>query len=271
MPEVIVAEHAGLCYGVKRALLLAWEAANNHKSIFSYGELVHNPQLSDFFGTLGVRIVDSLDGLVAGDCLVIRSHGAPLQVYEECRSKNITMVDATCPKVKEAQRALVQLERDGYFPVIFGDEAHPEVRAMRSYVKHSIVISGTDDIPSLPRSPLGVISQTTQVQDMFYSVLESLPVSFVMYNTICDATRNRQDAAVELAKSVDLMLVIGGNNSSNTKKLYQLCSNIVETHQIESCEEVRPEWSSKGTIGVTAGASTPDYVLAEVVNRIKEN
>ncbi len=269
-----IAENAGFCYGVMRAIDIANRALEKHKTLYSFGPIIHNPQVVEEYEKKGLRVVESIDE-VDGPVL-IRSHGVAPEIYEKLREKGVEIIDATCPFVKEAQRYAKQLCDEGYKVVIFGDKDHPEVKAHLGYTNYTaIAINSEEEAKKVKATRVGVVCQTTQSVERFGRVIEILAKKIrelKVFNTICDATEKRQKAARELAKRSDLMIVIGGKNSANTRKLYEICKETAKNaYHIETEKEIDPEWF-KGVerVGITAGASTPSYIIERIYNFIKE-
>ena len=259
-----VADQAGYCFGVRRALDMAKEYLSRHdRKVYSLGPIIHNPEVVGEFRKRGLIPVDSLDNVDEG-VLVIRSHGVEKKLLEEARSKGLEVVDATCPFVKNAQRLARQLSRDAYQLVIVGEESHPEVKGILSYSgKAPIVVNNVEQLREMDIAPkVGVLAQTTQAQENFIEVVNAVLARAYecrAYNTICNATLSRQAAAAELAHTVDAMFVVGGRNSANTARLAELCSSAgAVTYHIESPDEITAEMlAHRERIGITAGASTP--------------
>lgn len=277
--QISLAEYAGFCSGVRKAVDLVYETIKKYpdRNIYTLGPIVHNPQLVASLEEKGVRVAD-IDDLKPGDVAIVRSHGAPSSTYEKAKKKGVILIDASCPFVKRAQNYAKMLNDEGYSIVIIGEEDHPEVRAVLSHAgKGAVVIGSNNNVQEklLNKSDkLGILSQTTQSLKNFKEVIVELLTyahEFKIYNTICGATTRRQNSATKLAHEVDLMIVVGGYHSSNTTKLAELCSAIVETHHIEKPDELKPEWfKDKQKIGLTAGASTPEFVIKGVLNQIEE-
>ena len=240
--EVILAEYFGFCYGVKRAIKIAKENADGKTS--TLGPIIHNPQMVERLKAEGVGMVENLDEMKEGT-IIIRSHGVGPQVYEKIQAKDLKIVDATCPHVKKAQMSARSLEGRA---TILENESEAENFA--------------------PCPKLGIVSQTTVSGAHFKKiVLQLLDKSkdIKILRTICTATDQRQTAAMELASKVDVMLVVGGRNSANTTKLAKLCESKCTTYHIETAQEILPEWFTKSNkVGITAGASTPDWIIREV-------
>ena len=267
--EVILAEHLGFCYGVKRAIEIARQNASTDGTSSTLGPIIHNPQMVERLKNEGVGTVASLgemeDGLV-----IIRSHGVGPKVYEEAESRGLELVDATCPHVKKAQLSAKLLSEEGYTVVIIGEKNHPEVKSIFEWTTHGAHIIETEaEAEELPRiGKLGIVSQTTFSAKRFQTIVSRLlekSREIKILRTRCTATDLRQKAALELAENVDMMLVIGGKNSANTSRLAQICATKCKTYHIETVAELQDDWM-KGVnkIGITAGASTPDWIIKEV-------
>ncbi len=272
--EVIVAEHAGVCYGVERALRLAREAASSDAPVHTLGPLIHNPQAVQALADQGVRVVEGPEGIDTG-VLIIRSHGVNPAVIERAQERGLAVVDATCPFVSTAQRHAAELARQGYTVVIVGEADHPEVEGIVAHAGGAIVVEASADLPErLPSRRVGVVVQTTQAESRLREVVAAL-VGRVnelrVYNTICSATVKRQRAADELARRVDVMVVVGGRNSGNTTRLAEICRAVnPRVHHIESAAELDRAWfEGASTVGVTAGASTPEEQIVSVVEAIE--
>ncbi|RJP70950.1 MAG: 4-hydroxy-3-methylbut-2-enyl diphosphate reductase [Candidatus Abyssobacteria bacterium SURF_17] len=275
--SVQIAEQAGYCFGVRRALDMVKEHLTGHdKRVYSLGPIIHNPQVVEEFRKRGLTPVESLASVSEG-VLVIRSHGVEKELLEEAHRKGLEVVDATCPFVKNAQRLARQLSEDGYQVLIVGEEAHPEVKGILSYCgENTLVVSSVEHLEGKAISPkAGILAQTTQSQERFIKIVHAvLLVAYEcrVFNTICNATLARQTAAVELAGAVDVMFVIGGRNSANTARLAELCrAGGTTTYHIETADEIMPEMvSGKQRIGITAGASTPSTHIEAVQKRLEQ-
>jgi 4-hydroxy-3-methylbut-2-enyl diphosphate reductase len=275
--KIIRAENAGFCFGVKRAMKLAFEAASNsEKPIHSLGPLIHNPQQVEFLVQKGVHVVSDLDALNSGETLIIRSHGTHPAVLEEAAAKGLKIVDATCPFVVKAQRLAQNLSAEGYQVIIVGEGNHPEVIGIMGFAGGKArVVEKASDLDRSPVEPrVGVIAQTTQSLDNFREVVSALVEKsdeLKVFNTICHATTDRQEAALDIARKVELMIVIGGHNSANTSRLASLClGSGVQTHHIETADELEASWlEGITTVGITAGASTPEWVIEDVIDELR--
>jgi 4-hydroxy-3-methylbut-2-enyl diphosphate reductase len=274
--EIKVAKSAGFCWGVKRAVNMAVRAIKKGKGkAYCLGELIHNKREINRLKTLGMEFVDNMEELKEGSTVIIRSHGIAPQVLENLKKKGLDIVDATCPFVKEVQDKAVKLEKEGYPALILGNSNHPEVEGIAGHVKAPIIVNSLEELKKLPQFlKLGVVCQTTLNLDFFRKAISLLALKakeLKVYNTICKATAIRQKEAKELASQVDVMLIIGGKNSSNTTKLYQISKSVNErSYHIESKEEIDLSWFEGAEIvGVTAGASTPQWVIDEVVSYLR--
>lgn len=271
------AEHAGACYGVQRALDMAEEALRLHGRADTLGPLIHNPQVVADLEARGARVAERAEDVQAGT-VVIRSHGVMPQVREQLAAAQAEVVDATCPHVLRAQKAAQQLAAQGCRVLIVGDPGHPEVCAIREYARREgakvDVVQSAEDIPDDLYDPVGVVVQTTQRAEVLQAVLVRLQERGLqpqVRDTICSATGERQQAAERLAASVDAMVVIGGRNSSNTTRLAEICADACpRTFHVESADELdRSRFAGCESIGVTAGASTPEYQIAEVMRALQ--
>ncbi len=274
--KIEVAEHAGYCYGVERALKITKEASEESNTpIYTLGPIIHNPQVVKSLSVQNVHAVENLGEIEKGT-IIIRSHGVDPRIVAEAKKKRIKVVDATCPFVKKAQRRATQLVKEGYQLIIVGERNHPEVIGILAHADNkALVAEDSKDIKCFHLSKkVGVVVQTTQLENNLKAIVsELLPrvSELIVFNTICNATLQRQFAAQEIAKKVDVVLVVGGKNSANTTHLAQVCRQInPNTHHIEVASEINPAWFTQDCIvGVTAGASTPKWILEEVVQKLQ--
>ncbi|NMB45531.1 MAG: bifunctional 4-hydroxy-3-methylbut-2-enyl diphosphate reductase/30S ribosomal protein S1 [Firmicutes bacterium] len=275
---VELADNAGFCFGVKRAIDAAMRTADEHHGvpIYTLGPLIHSPQTVAHLTERGIKVADRIEEIDTG-VVIIRSHGVPPQTIERARAKGLRVVDATCPFVVRAMTWAAGLRRDGYQVVIVGDRDHPEVTAILGATDNTGVVAGNpEEVVALPIGECyGAVAQTTQSLSNYRACIAELvgkarEVKF--YDSICTATARRQQAAHELASRVDVMLVVGGRNSANTSRLAQICQESgARTYHIETAEEIEPHWFRLGDkVGVTAGASTPNWLIEEVVQRMTE-
>lgn len=275
--EVLLAESAGACYGVKRALDLAFSSTKDGNSAQTLGPLIHNPQVVANLEEQGISVAHTPEEITAST-VVIRSHGVTPEVLDQLNSLEVTIIDATCPHVIRAQQAAFNLAQAGNTVLVIGEENHPEVQGLAAWARRGrgavIVADSPQALPEIIPEPLGIVVQTTQSRETFDSILNALSsrgISPTIHDTICSATSKRQNAAIALAEQVDAMVIIGGKNSSNTTRLYELCSNIAPAaFHIESAEELNRSWFEQAhTVGVTAGASTPDDQIQAVVDCLR--
>lgn len=272
--KIRIAENAGFCYGVRRAIKIADQALEKNDTIYSLGPIIHNPQVVSEYERKGLKVIENISE--AKNAVLIRSHGISPQIYQLISKKNLECIDATCPFVKEAQDYAKKLYEENYFVVIIGDKNHPEVQAHIAYANYKAqVINSKEEASNIQAQKIGVISQTTQSVDNFVSIVSELVKSakeIRIFNTICDATEKRQESAKELAKVSDIMIVIGGKNSANTRKLYEICLNFCKkVYHIETKQELKKEWfDSVENIGITAGASTPSWLIEDVIRAIED-
>ena len=278
MSNIRVAESAGFCFGVKRAIEMAYEAIGVEPKLYSYGQLIHNKTVTDDLASKGLEIVENLDGLTEGT-LLIRSHGVGKALYDEAEAKGLKILDGTCPFVKKIHNIVHEKLANGMGIIIVGDGTHPEVIGINGWCENAAVIledeeaAKTKEIPEKDR--YAVVVQTTFRQAKFDKILEILQdrgINMEIHNTICSATEKRQTEAEELSKTVDKMIVIGGKNSSNTQKLVEICAkNCGNTVHIETiCDLVLNNFGKDDKIGITAGASTPPAIIKEVVVTMSE-
>ena len=274
--KLIVAKSAGVCFGVKRAMDIAREAAKKYpKDLYTLGPLIHNPQAVEFLDKLGVKVKNRIEQIPRGT-VIFRSHGVSLRDLMKAREKRLRIIDATCPIVKRAQLYAKYLHRHRYALLIVGDAQHPEVEAIRSYIPEGVdVVEDVGAAQELgPWEKLGMIAQTTQSFSLFKEVVAvclERAKELRVFNTICHATTIRQMEAVEIAKKVDCMIVIGGYNSGNTQRLAAICRDIQpHTYHIETAQELHPRWlAGREKIGLTAGASTPSWIIKEVEVKVR--
>ena len=278
MSNIRVAESAGFCFGVKRAIEMAYEAIGVEPKLYSYGQLIHNKTVTDDLASKGLEIVENLDGLTEGT-LLIRSHGVGKALYDEAEAKGLKILDGTCPFVKKIHDIVHDKLAEGLGIIVVGDGTHPEVIGINGWCENAAVIledeeaAKTKEIPE--KEKYAVVVQTTFRQAKFDKILEILQdrgVNMEVHNTICSATEKRQTEAEELSKTVDKMIVIGGKNSSNTQKLVEICAkNCGNTVHIETiCDLVLNNFGKDDKIGITAGASTPPAIIKEVVVTMSE-
>lgn len=275
--EIIVAKSAGFCFGVKNAVEEAEKASKLEGKTVTLGPIIHNRQVVDDLKSKNVDIINSADELQEGLRVVIRSHGISKSEYEEIKKKGGEIVDATCPNVKNIHKIVEEKYNLGYQIIIIGDASHPEVAGINGWCMNSaIIINKDEDLESLKDSydKLCIVCQTTFNKDKWYGLVCKLlkhSSEVLIYNTICASTQLRQSEAVELSKNVDAVIVIGGKESSNTRRLYEVClENCKNVYYVESADELNiDDFKNLNKVGVTAGASTPEYLINEVTDRLK--
>ena len=277
--EIILASNAGFCFGVRAAINKGEKLIEEGKGpIATLGPLIHNPQEVSRLESLGIKSYDDIDSVQEKNVL-IRTHGVAPSVYQEIEKHGHEYFDCTCPKVKRVQQIAREHAEAGYQVLILGDCKHPEVMAIVGWTNDTaIVFISLDELKdlSLEGKRICLVSQTTEKIERFEKAveyLESLSLEeLVVQNTICTATRDRQSDASELAAKVDLMVVIGGYNSANTCKLVSICQDVgVTTKHVETAAELKSEWfEGVDKIGLTAGASTPDWIIREVIDKMEE-
>jgi len=271
-----IAANSGFCFGVRRAIEMAEKTLARGGRVYSLGPVIHNPQEISRLEALGLRVIDDVAQAEAG-LLIIRSHGISPETAEAARAKGLELVDATCPLVKRVQNLAQKLYNEDYSVVVVGDAQHPEVEAVLGYAPGATVVGDADHLDSvLALAKVGVVCQTTQPPAKYHELVAELARRFSgqelrVFVTICSATVDRQDSATELARRVEVMFVLGGRNSSNTRQLARLCESTgVTTHHLESADELTSAMlSGRRRIGVTAGASTPQWVVEQFLERAK--
>jgi small subunit ribosomal protein S1 len=274
--KIHVVKEAGFCFGVKRAIKLACKAVKGKNGkAYTLGPLIHNPQVVEDLEKRGVHAVKEVRATRRGT-LIIRSHGLHPEIQRRIKTKGIKVVDATCPFVKKAQRMAQLLHDQGYRVAVVGEAHHPEVQGIVGYAGNSaLVINHNRAKRSFPHfKKLGVIAQTTLSIDAFKWVIAKLienTEELKVCNTICDATARAQRATLKLAGRVDMMIVVGGHNSANTTRLAKLCRKLgTPTRHVETAGELRRAWfKNKKSVGVTAGTSTPEWLIKQVAERIQ--
>ena len=273
--KVIVAEKCGFCHGVKNAIRMAEKILAHEDEVYSLGPIIHNKDVVEQLAQTGLKTVSKVEDIQSGTVL-IRSHGAAPQQLARLREKGINIVDATCVLVKRLQHIAGEFERDGYKVVIFGDENHPEVQAVVGCAKEAVVIADESDLHKLPENArLGIVCQTTQSPEHFGRMLGAIGQGsfkeLKVINTLCEEAIKRQQSAVQLCKQVDIMFVLGGLESANTRRLADLCKNEnSQTYHLQNWNGLDKQvLFGKEIAGVTAGASTPEWIIAEFVKNLE--
>lgn len=274
--EVVVADKCGFCPGVNNAISIAEKILADHEEVYCLGPIIHNRDVVEQLAKKGLRTVDDVEQIKAGVTVLIRSHGAAPEQMTRLSQKGVNIVDATCVLVKRLQQIASQMQKDGYKVVIIGDRNHPEVQAVAGCMSEAIVIANESDLHKIAENAkLGVVCQTTQSPEFFSSMLCVIArCSFSevkVVNTLCKEAVKRQESAVELCRQVDIMFVLGGLESANTRKLAELCKKYnKQTFHLQNWQEFDINASfGKKVAGVTAGASTPEWIIDEFVEKLR--
>jgi 4-hydroxy-3-methylbut-2-enyl diphosphate reductase len=276
--KISIAKKAGFCFGVKRAIEIAYETLNNSadKPVYTLGPLVHNPQVIQKLEKDGIKTIEELDEHPVG-YLVIRTHGVSPSIRNRAITLGYTIIDATCPLVQKIHDIALDLQNQEYPILVIGHASHPEVIGIVGEVEGNCqVIESVEDAKNLPyRTKLGVVVQTTALWPKYHSIATELlekAKEVRIYNTICQATIERQTSAEEIAAHNDLMVIIGGKNSSNTRRLLEICLSVnPRAHLVESPDELQNQWfEGVNRVGLTAGASTPDYIINDIYEYIEK-
>ncbi len=274
--EVKLASNYGFCFGVKRAIKIA----EDYKNSATMGPLIHNQdEINRLKNDYNVGLYSSLSDVKDNDTVIIRTHGIPKNELKNLRAQNAKIINATCPFVTTPQQIVKKMSKEGYSILIFGDAEHPEVKGVASYGEDPtdvhIIMEPLDlENVTFKQNKIATVAQTTKKKEKYLEIVNTLILKnkeVRVFNTICDATFENQDAARELSKEVDVMIVIGGKNSSNTKQLHSIClENCPDSYLIENELELDFTWfNNKKLCGITAGASTPDWIIQQVVDKIK--
>ncbi len=274
--EIKLASNYGFCFGVKRAIKIA----EDYKNSSTMGPLIHNQdEINRLQNDFNVGLYTNLEEVKDNDTVIIRTHGIPKNDLKNLRAQNAKIINATCPFVTTPQQIVKKMSKEGYSILIFGDLDHPEVKGVQSYAEdqndvHIILEPSDIDKLIFKNNKIATVAQTTKKKETYLEIVNALILKnkeVRVFNTICDATFENQDAARELSKEVDVMIVIGGKNSSNTKQLHSIClENCTDSYLIENESELNASWFlNKSLCGITAGASTPDWIIQQVMERIK--
>lgn len=277
MVQINITRHGGFCFGVKRAVETALKASQSFRNVVMLGEIVHNEHVVKKIDEAGVKVINDLSEISEGT-LLLRAHGSTPQVYEEAIRKGLEIIDATCPLVLEIHKIVIELEKKGYQILIIGDKDHDEVKGISAQVKNAIVVSKPEDVSKLLPArikKLGVVTQSTQNIDNVKRVLAELvphvgELRFV--DTICGPTKSYQKEIRNMPLENDVMIIVGSFKSANTCRLTEISLSLnPKSYQVESPDDVKAEWfKNVRSVGVSAGASTPDWVIQQVVNKIRE-
>lgn len=275
--KITTAKHSGFCFGVRRSVNLAQKAIKEAKRpLYSFGPIIHNPGVISKLEEAGLKVIDNLDNIKKGT-VIIRTHGLTPKQINQLKEKDLDVIDTTCPYVMASQRICQKLVEENITPVIVGDRGHPEIRSLIGFSgDKAIVVNGHKQIDlGKIKGKIGLVAQTTLSPEKYNETIKGIPKNkfkeVKVFNTICRDASDRQASVKEVAKSSDLVLIIGGKNSANTRRLYDICSQLsVEAYHIESAKEVKKTWlKGKKQIALAGGASTPDWIIDEVKNKIK--
>jgi len=274
--KIQLASNYGFCFGVKRAI----EIAEEHRGSVTYGPLIHNKDEIDRLKVkFNIGLAERIEDIEADGTVVIRTHGIPKDELATLKDQNHKVIDATCPYVTTPQNIVQKMSAEGYSIVIFGDSDHPEIKGVVSYAEDmndAFIVLEPEELEVLPlKGKVAVVSQTTKKPEDFAKIVATLMTTrkeIRVFNTICNATFENQDAASELAKKADIMIVIGGKHSSNTKQLHSISErDCKDSYLIENEKELVAAWfEGKNLCGISAGASTPDWIVQNVISKIQE-
>jgi len=272
--KIIIAKDAGYCFGVRDAVDMAYDVSKEEGSVYMLGDIVHNEKVVSDLDKIGAKVVDDLDSIPEGSSVLFRAHGTVNDLWDKAKDKKINIVDATCPLVHEIHKEVKKLAKDGRQIFVIGDHGHDEVVAIADQVKNSIVISNVFEAKKLKKYKLaGVVSQSTQTIENVQEIINILMTKVFdlhFVNTICYPTKRNQEQIKDLAKLADIMIIIGSFTSANSKRLTMLSKEInSNTYQVTESSDLKYSWfSEESVVGISAGASTPDYLIEEVRKKI---
>ena len=274
--KITIAKDAGYCFGVRDAVNLAYDAAEKHGEVYMLGDIVHNENVVNDLEKAGAKVVDNLEKIPVDKPVLLRAHGTINKTWDEAKSKKLSIIDATCPLVHEIHREVKMLQQEGRKIVIIGDHGHDEVKAIADQVDNPTIISSKEEALNLKRTrKIGVVSQSTQMIENVQEIINTLMTRIVdirFINTICYPTKRNHEQIKDLAKTSDLMIIIGSFTSANSKRLTELAKQRNKnTFQVTCASDLKIEWFKNiKSVGISAGASTPDYLIKGVENRINE-
>ena len=274
--KILLAKNAGYCFGVRDAVDMAYDTAKEHGDVYMLGHIVHNENVVNDLDKAGAKVVDSLDKVPEDRPVLLRAHGTHVDTWKEAKQKNMNIVDATCPLVRDIHDEIKQLEADGRKIIIIGDHGHDEVVGIASQVKNPMIVATPEEAIKLRKTKrAGVVSQSTQtienVQEIV-NILMNKVVDLRFINTICFPTKRNQEQIKELSEKCDVMFVIGSFTSANSKRLTDLSKERNKrSYQVTCALDINEKWLEDcNVVGISAGASTPDNIIEEVLDRIKE-
>jgi len=275
--DITLVSEGGFCFGVRRAMKMAEDLVARHGHGATLGPLIHNKEAVAHLQSEGLRTVEHVADIQPGEVVMLRTHGTGPGAIRELQKRGVTIVDATCPFVARAQKEAARYQQEGYQVLVLGEPDHPEARGIAEHTgEAATIVESAADLAGLKlQKRVAVVCQTTQRLDNLQALVHDiLPVVNELYvaNTICDATTKRQEASLQVAREVDLMIVIGGKHSANTTRLAQICAETgTPTYHVETAAELQPQWlEGVAKVGVTAGASTPEWLIEDVVERLNE-
>ena len=276
--KIILSKKMGFCFGVKKSVDLAKNALKEKKdNLYMLGSIINNPQVIKYFTKEGVKLVDNLDEIPEESTVITRAHGISPKMLKKAYQKKLSVVDTTCPYVKKVQKIAQYLHKKNYFIVVYGDKKHPEVLSLLDTIQNDALVINSiiDTEKMITKKKIAFISQTTKNIYNFYELASALlnkTEELRIYNTICKSTTERQKSVLELSNEVDVMLVIGGKESANTTRLAEISKKQgVKTYHIETKNQLKYKWfHPEDKVGITSGASTPDWITNEVIDKLKE-
>ena len=272
--KILIAKDAGYCFGVRDAVDMAYNVSNNEGSVYMLGDIVHNEKVVSDLNKSGAKIVKSLDSVPKGSSVLFRAHGTVNKLWSEAKDKKVNIVDATCPLVHEIHKEVKKLASDGRQIFVIGDHGHDEVVAIADQVKNSIVVSNVEETKTLNKyKKAGIVSQSTQTIENVQEIINILMTKIFdlhFVNTICYPTKRNQEQIKELAQISDVMIIIGSFTSANSKRLTMLAKKInPKTYQVTESKDINDSWfNNESIVGISAGASTPDYLIEDVKTKI---
>ena len=273
--KILLAKDAGYCFGVRDAVNLAYDTAKKHGDVYMLGDIVHNESVVADLNKAGAKVVKNIDEVPDGKPILFRAHGTSVETWKNAQSKDMNIIDATCPLVEEIHDEVKKLSKEGRKIIVIGDHGHDEVVGIASQVSDAIIVSNIEEAMKLRKmKKAGVVSQSTQTIENVQKIINIImtkvyDLNFV--NTICFPTKRNQNQIKDLAKQCDVMIVIGSFTSANSKRLALLAEEINDrSYQVTNADEIKVEWfNGAKTVGLSAGASTPDNIIDDVLNKIK--
>lgn len=273
--KILLAKDAGYCFGVRDAVNLAYDTAKKHGDVYMLGDIVHNESVVADLNKAGAKVVKNIDEVPDGKPILFRAHGTSVETWKNAQSKDMNIIDATCPLVEEIHDEVKKLSKEGRKIIVIGDHGHDEVVGIASQVSDAIIVSNIEEAMELRKmKKAGVVSQSTQTIENVQKIINIImtkvyDLNFV--NTICFPTKRNQNQIKDLAKQCDVMIVIGSFTSANSKRLTLLAEEINDrSYQVTNADEIKIEWfTGAKTVGLSAGASTPDNIIDDVLNKIK--